>query len=48
MEQKYYYKTKDEKGLLILKHKVIDSKYVQITYKEFCRIQESWNNQEGE
>lgn len=48
MEQRYYYKTKDNCGLLNLKHKINDSNYVQITYEEFCAIQESWNEQEGE
>ena len=50
MEQRYYYKTQDEKGLLNLKHEltqeeISEHNYIQITKEEF---EEIVNKQEEE
>lgn len=37
-QTRYYYKTQDGKGLLSLKHKVSDPKYIEITKEEFDRL----------
>ena len=38
MEQKFYYKTPDEKGLLVLKSPDTSGKYIAISREEFAAI----------
>lgn len=43
MEQRYYYKTQDEKGLLNLKHQLTEQEinehnYISITQEEFDQL----------
>ena len=42
-EQRYYYKTQNNKGFLSLKHELTEYEiqqhgYVRITYEEFCEL----------